>query len=83
VASTRTDIKKDINSILKEAEKNMYKNKFFISRIFAVVDAYDAMISDRPFKKAISKDMAIKELKKLSEIQFDPYIVNFFIKVIS
>ena len=54
-----------------------------ISRIFAVVDAYDAMLSDRPFKKAISKDKAIEELKKLSEIQFDPYIVNFFIKVIS
>src|SRR4030066_228634 len=52
-----------------------------ISRIFAVVDAYDAMVSDRPFKKAVSKDKAIKELKKLSEIQFDPYIVNFFIKV--
>lgn len=54
-----------------------------ISRIFAVVDAYDAMLTDRPFKKAISKDKAIVELKKLSEIQFDPCVVNFFIKVIS
>ncbi|MCL5073187.1 MAG: HD domain-containing protein, partial [Actinobacteria bacterium] len=54
-----------------------------ISRIFAVVDAYDAMISDRPFKKAISKDKAIEELKKLSKIQFDPSIVDFFIKIIS
>jgi len=54
-----------------------------ISRIFAVVDAYDAMTSDRPFKKAISKDKAIEELKKLSEIQFDPYIIKFFIKIIS
>jgi len=54
-----------------------------ISRILAVVDAYDAMVSERPFKKAISKDKAIKELKKLSKIQFDPDIVDFFIKVIS
>lgn len=53
-----------------------------ISRILAVVDAYDAMVSDRPFKKAISKAEAIEELKKLSEVQFDPNIVNFFIKVI-
>lgn len=49
------------------------------SRIIAVVDAYEAMTSDRPYRKAISVDLAIKELKQYSGTQFDGDIVNLFV----
>ncbi len=49
------------------------------SRILAVVDAYDAMISDRIYKKALSKEEAIIELKRNAGTQFDAKIVEIFI----
>ena len=55
-----------------------------ISRIISIVDAYDAMTSDRPYRKAMSKADAIKELKRCSGTQFDPDLVKFFIdKILS
>lgn len=52
-----------------------------MSRILAVVDAYDAMISDRIYKKAISKEEAITELKRNAGTQFDAKIVEIFINI--
>jgi len=52
------------------------------SRIVAVADAYQAMVSDRPYRKALSEEEAIEELKKSSGIQFDPKIVSIFLNVI-
>lgn len=52
------------------------------SRILAVVDAYDAMINDRAYRKALSKDESVKELLINSGKQFDPYIVEVFIEKI-
>jgi len=54
----------------------------FISRIISVIDAYDAMTNDRPYRKALSTDKAIKELKKCAGTQFDPTLVNKFIEII-
>jgi diguanylate cyclase (GGDEF)-like protein len=51
-----------------------------IARILSVVDAFDAMTNDRVYHKAISKEAAIKELKKCSGTQFDPEIVDIFIE---
>jgi diguanylate cyclase (GGDEF)-like protein/PAS domain S-box-containing protein len=51
-----------------------------LSRIISIVDAYEVMITGRPYKKAISKDKAILELKKFSGVQFDPYLVEKFIE---
>ena len=51
-------------------------------RILAVADAYDAMTSDRPYRKAIGKESAIKELKRCSGTQFDPDIVDMFIELL-
>ena len=52
------------------------------ARIIAVVDAYDAMISDRPYRKALSKGTVIAELEKNSGSQFDPLVVQAFLSVV-
>jgi diguanylate cyclase (GGDEF)-like protein len=48
------------------------------ARIVAVADAYDAMVHDRPYKRAISHDAAIAELKRHAGTQFDPEVVQRF-----
>ncbi|MFA6808559.1 MAG: HD domain-containing phosphohydrolase, partial [Eubacteriales bacterium] len=54
----------------------------FFSRIIAVVNTYDIMTHDQPYRKALSSDIALKEMKKLSEIQFDPEILTTFFKIV-
>jgi HD domain len=49
------------------------------ARIFAVVDVYDALLSTRPYRKAWTKEQALKYLKDQSGKQFDPDIVERFI----
>src|SRR3972149_3906952 len=53
-----------------------------LSRIIAIVDAYEVMITGRPYKKAVSKKKAIAELEKCSGTQFDPDLVKEFIKIL-
>ncbi|MCT4631559.1 MAG: diguanylate cyclase [Firmicutes bacterium] len=53
-----------------------------LSRIISVVDAYDAMTNDRVYRKAIDKDLAVKEIVNNSGTQFDPKIVELFTSVI-
>lgn len=48
-------------------------------RILAIADAYDAMTSDRPYRKAMSHEQAIAELKRHAGVQFDPELVEKFI----
>jgi diguanylate cyclase (GGDEF)-like protein/putative nucleotidyltransferase with HDIG domain len=48
------------------------------ARIVAVADAYDAMIHDRPYKRAISHEAAIAELRRHAGTQFDPELVESF-----
>lgn len=51
----------------------------FLAKIVAVADTFDAMTTDRPYRKALDKEIAIKELKKFSGIQFDSNIVKALI----
>lgn len=54
-----------------------------LSRVIAVVDAFDAMINDRPYRKGMPISKAIEELKSCAGSQFDPYIVSEFIRLVS
>ena len=49
------------------------------SRIVAIADAYEAMISDRPYKAAMSHADALTELRREAGIQFDPALVKVFV----
>ncbi len=51
-----------------------------LSRIISVADAYDAMTEDRPYRKAMSMEEACAELCRNSGTQFDPNIVEVFLK---
>ncbi|MHB1043382.1 MAG: PAS domain S-box protein [Eubacteriales bacterium] len=51
-------------------------------RILAIVDAYDAMTSDRPYRKAMSQEKAMAELRRCSGTQFEPKLVQLFLQVL-
>ena len=54
-----------------------------LSRIIAVVDAYDAMTNDRPYRKAMDSATAIGIIRENAGRQFDPQIAQIFLKIIS
>jgi putative nucleotidyltransferase with HDIG domain len=53
-----------------------------ISRIVAVADTWDAMTSDRPYRKARSHQQAVDELKRCSGKNFDPKVIKVFLKIL-
>ncbi|MGV3524443.1 MAG: HD-GYP domain-containing protein [Candidatus Sericytochromatia bacterium] len=48
------------------------------ARILAVVDAYCAMMQDRPYRAALSQEMAVYELRKYAGARYDPQMVQLF-----
>lgn len=52
------------------------------ARILGVADLYDAMISDRAYRKGLRKEVVIEELKRVSGTQIDPEIGKVFIKML-
>ena len=52
-------------------------------RILGIIDAFDAMTNDRPYHKGVSVEEAIKEIRKCAGKQFDPYLVDKFIEIVT
>ncbi len=51
------------------------------ARIFTIADSLDAMISDRPYRRALPMAHAIEEIKRCSGTQFDPKVVDVFLSI--
>jgi HD-GYP domain-containing protein (c-di-GMP phosphodiesterase class II) len=52
-------------------------------RILGIIDAFDAMTNDRPYHKGVSVEEAIKEIRKYAGKQFDPYLADKFIEIVT
>ena len=55
----------------------------FSSRIITIADTYDAMTSDRPYRKALSQEAALTEIIRCKGTQFDPDIAEAFVKMVN
>ncbi|MCS7218250.1 MAG: hypothetical protein NZ846_04665, partial [Thermus sp.] len=53
------------------------------ARIFAVVDVYDALTSDRPYRQAWPKEKALAYLQEQAGKQFDPEVVQAFLRLMA
>jgi|GEM_PF-579678 len=53
-----------------------------LARILLVIDSFEAMTSDRPYRKALGREKAIEELKNGSGKEFDPAVVDVFLKIL-
>jgi putative two-component system response regulator len=51
-------------------------------RIVAVADVFDALTSERPYKKAWTMEEAVEEMRRQSGRQFDPRVVEAFLRVV-
>ena len=52
-----------------------------VAAIMAVADAFDAMTSDRPYRKGMSKEVAIEEIKRCAGAQFNPVCVKAMVEL--
>ncbi len=53
------------------------------ARIIAVADSFDAMTSDRPYRRALSFEAAVAEIQRNSGTQFDPKVVEAFLRAVA
>ena len=53
-----------------------------VGRIVAIADAYDAMTSDRAYRRALPHDVAVGEIERCAGTQFDPELAELFVAVI-
>jgi diguanylate cyclase (GGDEF)-like protein/putative nucleotidyltransferase with HDIG domain len=58
------------------------KNIPLIARIIALADAYDAMVSDRTYRNALSSGEAMEEIRRCAGTQFDPELVDLFVGIV-
>jgi HD-GYP domain-containing protein (c-di-GMP phosphodiesterase class II) len=52
-----------------------------VARLFAIVDVFDALSSDRPYRPAWSRSKVLEYLKEQTGRQFDPMVVRFFLEI--
>jgi HD-GYP domain-containing protein (c-di-GMP phosphodiesterase class II) len=85
-------LEKEANVILSHHERvdglgypnGLKSNKIdILARILSICDSYDAMISERPYRKPLSTVEAAAELERHSGSQFDSELVSLFIKYIN
>ncbi len=55
----------------------------FLAKLVSIADSFEAMTSDRPYRKGMSQDDALAEISRCSGTQFDPYLAQKFIMMIS
>jgi HD-GYP domain-containing protein (c-di-GMP phosphodiesterase class II) len=53
------------------------------ARLFSIVDVYDALTSNRPYRAAWSKNKTLQHIQELSGSQFDPQVVEAFLKMMT
>jgi len=53
-----------------------------LSRILAIADAYEVMTAGRPYRKAVSREEAVEEIRRNAGTQFDPHLVEVFLEVV-
>jgi len=56
------------------------RNIPFLARVIHIIDAFESMLQDRPYRKALSLEQAIEELRRNKGTQFDPQLVDIFIE---
>lgn len=92
-------IAKSIPELMEVADLILYHHEFwdgngyphglkgdeipYLARIFSVIDTYDASTQDKPYRKALTQEEAIDLLLSQKNKQFDPDIVDEFIKIIT
>ncbi len=54
-----------------------------MARVFTVVDVFDALTSDRPYRTAWSRSKVIEYLQKQAGRYFDPQVVKLFLEIIT
>lgn len=52
------------------------------ARVFQVVDAFDAMTTDRPYRASMGAERAVEELRRVAGTQFDPEVVAAFVAIV-
>ena len=52
------------------------------ARLFAVVDVWDALLSDRPYRQGWPEEKVLEHIRSLAGTHFDPQVVELFIKTI-
>jgi HD-GYP domain-containing protein (c-di-GMP phosphodiesterase class II) len=55
--------------------------RWWAARIFAVVDVWDALTSDRPYRKAWSEMEALEYIRQQAGLHFDPLVVRTFLEL--
>ncbi|HMS56082.1 MAG TPA: diguanylate cyclase [Fimbriimonadaceae bacterium] len=55
----------------------------FMARVLAIADTFDAMTSDRPYRKGLSVEIALAEIEKSAGTQFDPFLARAFVDLMS
>ncbi|MCM8760476.1 MAG: response regulator [Candidatus Omnitrophica bacterium] len=86
------DLKKDVLAACLHHHERVNGNGYpsglkgdeipLLARILAIADAYSAMVSERPYRNAMTEEEAIAELRRHADMQFDRDIVDTFIKIL-